>query len=336
VAAPERACVFAAVLFLAGGILIGPSMADAQIGAANTRTLLWTAPGDDGNAGRASHYEIHYSASPISDSADSATFAAWWTGSSTILSNSLVPAPSYSGQPDSTHVPNLSYGSTYYFVLRTQDDAQNWSYFSNVAVATIPSCAAPTTVPTVASAAPDSAGANISWSGSDPLATRIQIYRGPSPVLLTLLTTLPSSATNFEDTSVATGTTYYYALAWAADCGNGPLGSPTAVTIPSNTHHNTPPAQGSATIAAYPNPSQGAIRFVIDVQGTTSEQGTIWLYDMNGHRVALLADGSFPAGSSSFTWERLSTSGHAVAPGYYEAIGTIGGNKIRERLILLP
>ena len=334
-AAPERARVFAAVLFLAGGIFGGASLANAQIGAANTRTLLWTAPGDDANVGRASHYEIHYSTTPIPDTADTLTYQAWWSGS-TILSSSLVPPPSYSGQADSAHVTNLSYGSTYYFVLRTEDDAQNWSYYSNVAVATLPSCAAPATTPTVVGMAPDSAGAGIDWSGNDPLATRIQIYRGLTPAPLSLLTTLPSSETHFDDTSVSKGVTYYYALAWAADCGNGPLGSPNAVTIPSNTHHNAPPAQGTATVAAYPNPSQGAIRFVVDVQGTSSLQGTIWLYDMNGHRVALLAQGSFAAGSSSFTWDRLSSSGHTVAPGYYEAIGTIGGNKVRERLILLP
>jgi len=333
VAAPVRARVFAAVLFFTAGMLIAPLLASAQIGASNTRTLLWTAPGDDGNVGRASHYEIHYSSAPISDSADSTTFVGWWNGS-TILNNALVPAPSTAGRTDSTHVTNLSYGSTYYFVLRTQDDAQNWSYFSNVAVAILPTCAAPTTTPALAGA-PDSAGINLSWTGSDPLATHIQIYRGPSPVLLTLMTTLPSTDTQYEDTSVSAGTTYYYAIAWSADCGNGPLGSPTGITKPRPTN-TPPPPHGTASIAAYPNPSQGAIRFVVNVQGTASEQGTVWLYDMTGRRVALLADGSFPAGSSSFTWERLSSTGHAVAPGYYEAIGTIGGSKVRERLILLP
>lgn len=333
-AAPVRARVFAAVLFLAAGMVIAPLLASAQIGASNTRTLLWTAPGDDGNVGRASHYEIHYSSSPISDSADSVTFAAWWSGSSTILDNAFVPAPSSAGRTDSTHVTNLSYGSTYYFVLRTQDDAQNWSYFSNVAVSVLPACSAPTTTPTL-TAAPDSAGISLGWTGNDPLATHIQIYRGASPALLTLMTTLPSSDTQYEDTSVSGGVTYYYALAWSADCGNGPIGSATAVTKPRPM--GAPPApHGTASIAAYPNPSQGAIRFVVNIQGSASEQGTVWLYDLAGHRVALLAEGSFPAGSSSFTWERLSSTGHAVAPGYYEAIGTIGGSKVRERLILLP
>jgi len=330
VAAPERARVFAAVLFFAGGILVGPSLARAQVGAANTRTLLWTAPGDNGNVGRATRYEIHYSTNPIPDTADSSTYSAWWTGSSTILPT--VPLPSSSGQPDSTHVTNLSYGSTYYFVIRTEDDAQNWSYFSNIAVATLPSCAAPTTTPTV-NAGIDSVGARLSWSGGDPLATEIQIYRGSSASNLALLTTLPATDTDY-DSPMNAGVTYYYALAWAADCGNGPLSAPVSVTMPGHTQGNTP--HGNATIAAYPNPSQGSIRFQVDVQSTSALEGTVWLYDMTGHRVALLAQGSFPAGSSSFTWARLSTSGQTVAPGYYEAIGTIGGTKVRERLILLP
>ena len=337
--APERARVFAAVLFWAVGGLALAHPGEAQIGATNARMLVWTAPGNDGTVGRAARYELHYSQVPLSSAADSVTLAAWWSGTSSVLPPYRTPQPSMAGQPDSAIVPNLGYGSTYYFVLRTEDAAQNWSYFSNVAVTSLPSCSAPTSSPSQVEAVVDTGTVIVSWSGADPLANDAQVYRGKTPYMLALLATLPSSQGSLVDENVSPGETYYYAVAWAAQCGNGPLSGPTGVRIPTTggvvtsrpaTKHADP------SIHAFPNPSRGPVRFVVDVQGGAPQTVHIWLYDMNGHRLARLAEGAFPAGETSFTWERLSWSGDAVAPGYYEALGTIGGSRVRERLILLP
>jgi hypothetical protein len=334
VSAPGRARVFAAVLFGAVGALIRPFPCEAQIGAANARMLLWTAPGNDGNVGRAARYEIHYSTVPISEAADSATFSAWWSSNSSVVPASRTPTPSSAGQADSVLVPNLSYGSTYYFILRTQDNAQNWSYFSNVAMTILPACSAPGSIPDQPHVAYDVGKVRVSWSGNDALATQVQIYRGRTPGLLALLATLPASEQSFDDETVSPGVTYYYAVAWAADCGNGALGSPLAINVPRTSSTSTVGA--SHSIRAFPNPSKGPVRFVVDVQGGAPQTVHIWLYDLNGHRLARLAEGAFPAGETSFTWQRVSWSGDPVAPGYYEALGTIGGSRVRERLVLLP
>jgi hypothetical protein len=95
--------------------------------------LVWTAPGDDADVGRATRYELRFSTSSVG-----ADIAEWWGSANAAAS---LPTPSSSGQPDSTVVRGLHPGVTYYFVLRSIDDAGNPSPFSNVAAATTDSTA---------------------------------------------------------------------------------------------------------------------------------------------------------------------------------------------------
>ena len=86
--------------------------------------LRWTAPGDDGNSGRASYYDIRY-----------ANFAI--TEANFYSANECIgePLPSNPGQLDSFTVMGLSPATHYYFALKTADEDSNWSGISNV-----PSC----------------------------------------------------------------------------------------------------------------------------------------------------------------------------------------------------
>jgi len=91
----------------------------------NSITLSWTAPGDDANSGTAASYDIRYSTSPINESNwDSATQV---TGE---------PAPLLAGSHQSMTITGLSAGTTYYFAIKTSDDAGNVSLLSNIASAT--------------------------------------------------------------------------------------------------------------------------------------------------------------------------------------------------------
>lgn len=87
----------------------------------NTVTLTWTAPGNDGSSGRASSYDLRYSTSPI----DSSNF-----NSATRLGQ--VPSPQASGQSETITVPGLNPSTTYYFALKSADEAPNWSDISNI------------------------------------------------------------------------------------------------------------------------------------------------------------------------------------------------------------
>lgn len=88
-------------------------------------TVTWTAPGDDGNVGQATSYDLRYSASPITDS----NFA-----SATVVSG--APTPSTAGSSETMTVTNLQPSTTYSFALKTTDEAGNVSALSNIATKT--------------------------------------------------------------------------------------------------------------------------------------------------------------------------------------------------------
>ncbi len=99
----------------------------------NYAKLCWTAPGDDGNSGRASYYDLRYALFPITES--NFYSANICTGE---------PPPSNAGQIDSFVVTTLSPGTAYYFALKTADEDSNWSLISNV-----PSCTTQTPIETL-------------------------------------------------------------------------------------------------------------------------------------------------------------------------------------------
>src|SRR5262252_8989051 len=84
-------------------------------------SLSWTAPGDDGKVGRAQAYSLRYSTAPITES----NFAI-----ATQVSG--MPAPGAAGAIEDVTVTGLEQNTTYYFALKTRDEAGNWSALSNV------------------------------------------------------------------------------------------------------------------------------------------------------------------------------------------------------------
>ena len=88
-------------------------------------TLSWTATGDDGNAGKASAYDLRYSLDPITD--------ARWDAASRA---SISVNPRDSGGSEEATVTGLSPATCYYFALKVKDNRCNRSAISNVATAT--------------------------------------------------------------------------------------------------------------------------------------------------------------------------------------------------------
>lgn len=86
--------------------------------------LVFTAPGDDGNEGQASGYDIRYSILPIEDE------TSWHTASRV----PDVPPPGPPGQEERITVTGLGNSDGYFFVLKTVDDNGNWSGMSNTAI----------------------------------------------------------------------------------------------------------------------------------------------------------------------------------------------------------
>jgi internalin A len=92
---------------------------------ATSVTLTWTAPGDDGSSGTAAVYDLRYSQAAITEANwDAATQAGG------------EPSPQAAGATETATVSDLSENTTYYFALKTRDEADNWSGLSNVISAT--------------------------------------------------------------------------------------------------------------------------------------------------------------------------------------------------------
>lgn len=86
-----------------------------------TITLTWTAPGDDGNTGTASQYDIRYSTSTITENN-------WGSA----IQCTGEPAPKAAGSSESFVVSGLNPNTTYYLAIKTGDEVPNWSEPSNV------------------------------------------------------------------------------------------------------------------------------------------------------------------------------------------------------------
>jgi hypothetical protein len=85
-----------------------------------TAAALWTAPGDNGNIGNATAFDLRYSVAPI----DEGNF------SQAIQIPTGPPGPP--GTPECADVSGLSPCNAYWFAVKTVDDAGNWSDISNV------------------------------------------------------------------------------------------------------------------------------------------------------------------------------------------------------------
>lgn len=83
-------------------------------------TLIWTAPGNDGDQGTATGYELRYfTTGPLTDQT-------WSLG--TVVTG--VPSPQAAGSSESFLVTGLTAGTRYWFGIRTTDGT-NWSEISN-------------------------------------------------------------------------------------------------------------------------------------------------------------------------------------------------------------
>ncbi len=158
--------------------------------------LTWTAPSDEGSAGRALAYDLRSSAAPISDVS--------------FTSQPRVPgvaAPRAQGTPETLLVAAAPLAPLTYFRLRARDGAGNWSVLSNSSSARTPG-AAPDSVSDLRVAVASESTLALSWTGTgdDGWIGRPARYRiAASP--------LPMTAAEFARAP------FVYAPAASADAG---------------------------------------------------------------------------------------------------------------------
>jgi len=83
-------------------------------------TLGWAAPGDDGNEGTVTRYDLRYSTAPITEEN--------WDYAST---GATLPDPQPAGTAQNATVPGLEAGTMYYFAIKARDDSWQESSLSN-------------------------------------------------------------------------------------------------------------------------------------------------------------------------------------------------------------
>lgn len=221
--------VVLAALAALGLAFVAPRAA-AQTAADSTVTLLWTAPGDDGNVGTASRYDLRYRTVPISGT-DTLT---WWNAATLV---SGLPTPHPAGSTDSVRVRGLTPLTTYYFIIRAADEVPNWSGFSNVATKTTTGDATPpAAVADLTVTGTTGTSITVRWTapgddGTTGTAKSYDIRYSTSAITSTnwsTATTVTGEPTptaagtqqSFTITGLAGSRTYYIAIKTTDDAGN--------------------------------------------------------------------------------------------------------------------
>ena len=83
-------------------------------------TLTWTAPGDDGDRGTASQYDVRYATVPVTEET--------WVSA---LQAEGEPSPGAAGGTETFTVRGLEPDIEYFFVVTVADEVHNWSGHSN-------------------------------------------------------------------------------------------------------------------------------------------------------------------------------------------------------------
>ena len=316
----------ALLLSLGLGWVLAPQMAAAQGTGADTLKLVWTAPGDDGLAGTADHYEVRLSTSPINDSNwDSA----WLIGA--------APAPLPAGQRQSLIVRGISRGTTYYFAIKAVDDAGNTSALSNVVRWDWIIDTAPPSAPSgVTVAAENSTQGRVRWSANSEadLAGYTVYRRLTSGGAWQAISPAGFNATQFLDTAIPAGTNQVWYQISARDVtGNESARSATA----------TLNFGGSAITTVfelspvYPNPSRVSTLVNIPVNVPAAGGGAeLFIMDSGGRRIRSLSLAGLTGGPQTVTWDGRNDAGGSAAPGVYTAWLISTGQRLSVKLVRQP
>ena len=90
--------------------------------------LYWHAPGDDGMEGKAAQYDIRYRLNDPDDIGNRLDTEGKWAAATQAVGE---PVPGTPGKRQGYEVLGLTPGKSYYFAIKTADEAGNWSTLSN-------------------------------------------------------------------------------------------------------------------------------------------------------------------------------------------------------------
>lgn len=278
----------------------GYAALSASSSAPNSVTLTWTAPGDDGNSGTAAVYDVRYSTSNISD-------ANW----STALQAAGEPAPKVAGTAESFTVNGLQPSTTYFFALKTSDEAGNWSVLSNVITkATTAETTPPAAITTLSAPSSTINSVTLQWTavgddGTSGTASTYDIRYSTSTITdanwggATQVSGEPTplaagSTQSFVVSGLAGNTTYHFAIKVADEVPNWSLLS--NVVSRATTNETTPPANIVNLNAASSTSSTVSLSWT--APGDDGNTGTASQYDVR-YSTSTITAGNFASASQA-------------------------------------
>ncbi len=307
-------------------LLLAPVLAHAQGGGPDTLQLVWTAPGDDGSIGTATAYEMRVAKAPIT--------LGNWSAANVV---GPAPVPLASGKRQGMTVRGLSTDTTYYFAIRTVDDAGNWSGLSNVLRWDWVADATPPAVPVAVAAVRFGSGVRVTWTpDSDADLDGYWVYRATSEsgpfvrVNATLMT-----PTEYVDGAVPAGQGALWYEVSASDLS----GNESAHSAPAKVQLVAPP-QAWTLSPVFPNPSATAQSVCIPVAIPSSGPGDAAVDIVNAssyhvRRISILTAATC-AGGNGIVWDGRNDAGRSVAPGVYRARVTGDGSHASVMVVRVP
>ena len=300
-----------------------------EIGA-HTVELRWTAPEDDGDAGRPSRYDLRYSFHPI----DEASFP-------TAQKVPGLPTPAVPGESERMMVLGLDEVRIYYFAIRSVDTAGNSSPISTLTVTTGSVRPDPVRDLTVISWSDTSVTVRWIATGDDASVGHPAVYRlaadpdGPldeagfegAPIRMDVVPT--ADAGRFEWATLGglkRGHRYWVAIRAEDERGStsglsslvstwvGPLASRSGLALSSGTQPARVPVE-------------------LYWQQPYPVRGEIVLYDLGGRRVRSFVTGGSTEGIEF--WDGRDRSGNRLESGVYFARFTSGTEETRARIVLV-
>ena len=321
---------FFPLLAVLGLLLLAPALVRAQDAAPDSVTLRWTAVGDDSLSGTAAAYDLRMAGTPI-------TLSTW--SEATVVSG--LPVPLASGTAQQVTVRGLTPGSTYYFALRSRDDAGNWSGVSNVVRWDGELDAAPPAAPSGLVTELRGNGVHLSWapSGAPDLAG-YSVYRANAAgAPYTKLDLDLITVTEYQDDALpADATAPWYQVTATDMSGNESAHSAAVPGVP--VAASPAPAVAWGIEPAYPNPSRASETVSIPVDLVNAAAARVDVVDAAGHLVwrstDLQALETGLSGHPEVKWEGKNEAGRAVAPGPYRAWLIAGDVRRSIRLVRVP
>jgi hypothetical protein len=307
-------------------LLLAPLAAHAQ--GADTVVVAWTAPGDDGSVGTAASYELRMSTSAIT--------AANWS-QATVVTQDPLPAPMVAGTRQTSIVRGLTRGTTYWFAIKTTDDAGNQSAISNIVQWNWVYDTAPPAAPSGVSASKQSdTSVRVTWAAnSEPDLSGYNVYRSLAsggPYVKQNVSLL--NATDYDDSSIPTGTDQvWYQLSAVDNSGNESARSATiAVSLAA-----AATTAGWSMETGYPNPSStgSTVHIPVVVPGFGGSAVLEILNDA-GQRITRRDLGTLAPGTTELLWDGRNDAGRTVAPGVYTAWLITGPTRLSVRLVRVP